>query len=144
VFEDDTKFLFPKDKDLPERLPIMAPIFVSMLVARAFITEGEVIDCTEVIEASQKYRRQQDVFSLFIHDNIETVPGFTGVGSREMHESFRLWYMEVFSGRKMPKLTELDDVITKKFGTRHQNGKWRNLKIKYDTPDTTLTNRMEE
>ena len=41
-----------------------------MLIKRACETEGEVIDCPEVISASNKYRQSQDAISGFIIDKI--------------------------------------------------------------------------
>ncbi len=79
--------------------------------------------------------------SCYIDDNIEISTGQT-VGQRELHESFRLWYNEVYGDRKIPKLTELDDIMTKKFGTKHiHSKKWINVRVKYDN---TVKSAMED
>lgn len=131
IHNEKSDYTFERDKDLGDKLESMAPIFASMLVSRAFITNGEVIDCESVIEASRKYRREQDILSCYIIDNVIEEVGQT-VGSRELHETFRLWHNDIYSGRKVPKLTELDDLMTKKFGRNQRSGRWKNVKIKYE------------
>jgi P4 family phage/plasmid primase-like protien len=129
---DDTKFVFPKDKGLKEKLPSWAIVFISMLVKRAFETDGEVIDCEEVKAASNKYRQSQDCIAGFIADNIEKVPG-GHVGKKILNNVFKEWFQMNYSGRKIPKLMELEEVMDKKFEKKsNKNGvkEWINIKIK--------------
>ena len=135
---DDTEHIFPKDKSLKEKLPLWAPIFVSMLVKLAFETDGEVIDCTEVVAASNKYRQSQDNISAFINDKIEKCEGAT-VGKRILSDTFKEWYMSVCGGRKMPRITELEDAMNKKFGNKTgKPERWLNVKIVYDNEKDEL------
>ncbi len=131
---DDTKFVFPKDKSLKEKLPIWAPVFISMLVKRAFETEGVVIDCPEVLEASNKYRQGQDVISGFIAEKIRKVVDGKGIKKRELSETFKEWFQEGYSGRKPPKLGDVEEVMNKRFGNR-KGDKWINCEIIYDVKD---------
>ncbi|MCJ7703839.1 MAG: hypothetical protein MUO62_19850, partial [Anaerolineales bacterium] len=55
-----------QDPILKERLPIWAPIFASMLVKRAFETQGIVENCDMVMSASNKYRQGQDHIAAFV------------------------------------------------------------------------------
>lgn len=135
---DDTEHIFPKDKSLKEKLPLWAPIFVSMLVKLAFETDGEVIDCTEVVAASNKYRQSQDNISAFINDKIEKCEG-ANVGKRILSDTFKEWYMSVCGGRKMPRITELEDAMNKKFGNKTgKPERWLNVKIVYDNETDEL------
>jgi len=134
---DDTKYVFPKDKSLKEKLPSWAIVFISMLVKRAFETDGEVIDCEEVKAASNKYRQSQDCIAGFIADNIEIVPGGK-VGKKMLNSVFKEWYQMNYSGRKMPKLMELEEVMDKKFEKKlNKNNikEWVNIKIKCEAGD---------
>jgi hypothetical protein len=129
--------VFPKDKSLKEKLPSWAIVFISMLVKRAFETDGEVIDCEEVKAASNKYRQSQDCIAGFIADNIEKVPG-GHVGKKILNNVFKEWFQMNFSGRKIPKLMELEEVMDKKFEKKtNKNGvkEWINIKIKSDDGD---------
>lgn len=127
---DDTKYVFPKDKSLKEKLPKWAPVFVSMLVKRAFETEGEVIDCPEVVAASGKYRQGQDCISGFIIEKIIKAPGKT-VGKQSLNVVFKEWFQLNHGNRKPPKLSELEEIMNKKFGNRNAaTNKWSNITIK--------------
>ena len=129
---DDTPYVFPKDKGLKEKLPKWAPVFVSMLVKRAFETEGEVIVCNEVVAASGKYRQGQDCISGFINEKIVKVPGKT-VGKQSLNVVFKEWFQVNHGNRKPPKLSELEEIMNKKFGNRNlATNKWSNVMIKED------------
>jgi P4 family phage/plasmid primase-like protien len=129
---DDTQYVFPKDKGLKEKLPKWAPVFVSMLVKRAFETEGEVIDCPEVVAASGKYRQSQDCISGFIIEKIIKAPGKT-VGKQSLNVVFKEWFQVNHGNRKPPKLSELEEIMNKKFGNRNlATNKWSNIMIKED------------
>jgi P4 family phage/plasmid primase-like protien len=71
TYNDETPYVFIKDKSLNEKLHALAPIFASMLVKRAFETDGIVIDCDTVLEASNKYRKGQDHIAAFITERIK-------------------------------------------------------------------------
>ena len=129
---DDTPYVFPKDKSLKEKLPKWAPVFVSMLVKRAFETDGEVIDCSEVVAASGKYRQGQDCISGFITEKIVKAPGKT-VGKQSLNVVFKEWFQVNLGNRKPPKLSELEEIMNKKFGNRNLvTNKWNNIMIKED------------
>jgi len=134
---DDTQYVFLKDKSLKENLPKWAPIFASMLVKRAFETDGEVIDCAEVVEASRKYRQNQDHLTGFINEKIVRMAGKT-VGKQNLHAEFKEWFQSTHGNRKMPKLTELDEVMTKKYGARNSKNKWENICIKQELEQDEL------
>lgn len=59
---------FLKDKNLKEKLPKLAPVFMSMLVMRAFETGGKVGNCAAVMEASRLYRVSQDKITSFVNE----------------------------------------------------------------------------
>ena len=129
---DDTPYVFPKDKSLKEKLPKWAPVFVSMLVKRAFETDGEVIDCNEVVAASGKYRQGQDCISGFIIEKIVKAQGKT-VGKQSLNVVFKEWFQVNHGNRKPPKLSELEEIMNKKFGNRNiVTNKWNNIMIKED------------
>ena len=128
---DDTVHVFKKDKDLKQKLPKWGPVFASMLVKRAFETQGEVIDCQEVVEASKKYRQNQDHITGFIGEKIVKMTGKT-LGKQGLHAEFKEWFQSTYGNRKMPKLTELDEAMNKKFGNRNTKNKWMNITIRQE------------
>jgi hypothetical protein len=129
---DDTPYVFPKDKGLKEKLPKWAPVFISMLVKRAYETDGEVIDCDEVMAASGKYRQSQDCITGFINEKIIKLEGAT-VGKQSLNTVFKDWFQLNYGNRKPPKLSELEEIMNKKFGNRNvSTNKWINIKIKQE------------
>jgi P4 family phage/plasmid primase-like protien len=133
IYTDDTKYVFKKDKSLKEKLPIWAPVFISMLVKRACETEGEVIDCHEVSSSSNRYRQSQDAISGFIMDKLIKVENQYGLNQMSLNNAFKEWFQMNYGNRKSPKLSELVDAMIKKFGNKNgKTNKWHNVKIKED------------
>lgn len=128
---DDTKFVFPKDKTLDDKLPIFAPVFASMLVKRAFETNGIVIDCDTVLSASNNYRKGQDHIAAFIAENVERTDDVKNkIKKNELVNAFKFWFQQEQGNKKMPKGQELYDYMDKKFGLHTSIG-WQSVKIKY-------------
>jgi P4 family phage/plasmid primase-like protien len=130
---DDTPYLFKKDKSLKEKLPKWAPVFIAMLVQRACETEGEVKDCPEVLEASTDYRNKQDCISAFILEKIVKDSGCS-IGKKVLNDVFKEWFQLNHGNRKAPKLSEIEEVMNKKFGNRtgKSGGRWQGIKFKDD------------
>jgi P4 family phage/plasmid primase-like protien len=138
VYNDEPKYVFPKDKDLKEKLPNFAPVFISMLVQLACETNGIVKDCQEVVAASNKYRQSQDCISGFI---IEKVVKDTdgSIGKKILNDVFKEWFQMNYGNRKAPKLVQLEEIMIKKFGNRNmKTNKWHGIKIKEEELDDTL------
>jgi P4 family phage/plasmid primase-like protien len=126
---DDTKYVFPKDKSLKEKLPKWAPVFIAMLVKRACETDGEVKDCPEVVAASSKYRQSQDSITGFIIDKIVKDPNGS-IGKYSLNEEFKKWFLMNYGNRKTPKLSEIEEIMIKKFGNRNtKTNKWMGIKF---------------
>jgi len=135
IVSDDTKYVFKKDKYLKEKLPDWAPIFGSILVKRAFETQGVVKDCSIVMASMDKYRQGQDHISGFISEMVV----FTGdpndkVKKKEITQEFTSWFKESQGYRKMPKGVELYEYMDKKFGKCKSTG-WHGVRILYPDAD---------
>ena len=105
---DNTQYIFPKDKNLKDKLPLFAPVFASMLVNRAFETGGIVLDCETVMKASNKYRNGQDHISAFINERIvKTESKDDIIGKQGLREDFKIWFEITQGSRKVPKGEEL-------------------------------------
>jgi phage/plasmid-associated DNA primase len=129
---DDTPYVFPKDKDLKEKLPKYAPVFMSMLVKRVFETDGHVKDCDVVMAASNKYRQGQDVIAGFMNEMVlKTGNPKDKIKKQELVQSFKVWYQQEQQSGKLPKSQEIYDMMDKKFGVCKATG-WQGLKIKYE------------
>jgi putative DNA primase/helicase len=136
VTDHDPRYVFPRDNYLKEKLPDWAPIFASMLVKRAFETQGSVKDCPIVMASADKYRQGQDHISGFISEMVV----FTGdpndkVKKKELTQEFTSWFKESQGYRKMPKGVELYEYMDKKFGKCKSTG-WHGVRILYPDVDT--------
>ena len=129
---DDTQYVFPKDKSLKEKLPNWAPVFITMLIKKACETDGEVKDCPQVLQASNKYRQSQDCIAGFINDKI--VKDAKGAISKKyLNDVFKEWYQMNYGNRKPPKLSEIEEAMIKKFGNRNiKTNKWHGITMKED------------
>jgi P4 family phage/plasmid primase-like protien len=117
-YEDETPYVFKKDKSLPEKISLFAPVFASMLVKRAFETDGVVLDCQTVLEASKKYRCGQDHIAAFVSERIKKTNNPTQcIKKRSLLQEFTDWFKQEHGSRKMPKSEELYDYMNKKFAT---------------------------
>lgn len=123
---DDTPYVFIKDKGLKDKLPDWAPVFASMLVSRAFETQGIVKDCDMVVSSTVKYRHGQDHISAFVKDRIVKAPG-RNLRKSGVWEDFKLWMQQNQGGCKLPKGTDLYEYMDKKFGKYKSSNGWSNI-----------------
>jgi len=134
-YEDDTPHVFKKDKSLNEKLQSLAPVFASMLVNRAFETDGIVEDCETVLEASKKYRNGQDHIAAFVSEKIrKTNDPKHIVKKKSLLQEFSDWFKQEQGTRKMPKGEELYEYMNKKFGPSNSKG-WIKLEFIRDEED---------
>jgi P4 family phage/plasmid primase-like protien len=129
TYTDETPYVYVKDKSLKDKLPSFAPYFASILVKRAFETDGIVADCETVLNASNKYRKGQDHISAFINEKIiKTDSSKDKIGKRGLQEGFKQWYEVTQGGRRLPKGEELFEYMNKKFGQCKTTG-WHYVKF---------------
>jgi len=142
-YEDDTPYVFPKDKSLNEKLHKFAPVFASMLVHRAFETDGIVEDCETVLEASKKYRNGQDHISAFISDRIRKTkdPEAKPIRKTSVLKEFEEWFKLQQGGRKMPKGEELYEYMNKRFGQCGKKG-WSGIEIIQEEEEDDVLNSV--
>lgn len=134
----DTLYQFPKDKNLKEKLPKMARVFASMLVKRAFETQGKVEICDVVRASSDRYRQGQDHIAAFIAEMVGKKEG-KKIAKRELTEQFKIWFQDQQGGRRAPKGIELHEFMDKKFGKARRDG-WHNVEIIY--PDNEVVDEL--
>jgi putative DNA primase/helicase len=126
---DETTHVFIKDKNLKDKLPIFAPVFASMLVRRAFETDGIVENCETVANASKKYRKGQNHIETFVNEMIvKTNEPNRYINKTGLNAAWKKWYEETQGSRKSPKAEELHEFMNKIFGQCKQRG-WQGLKF---------------
>lgn len=133
IKQKDDKYIFPKDKFLDEKFQLWAPVFLTMLIQRAFETNGIVEDCDIVLEESKKYRESQDHIATFIEKFVITTnePDKT-VNKREIHEHFKLWFQENGNHAKLPKMNEINEYMDKRYKKFASDKGWYGCEIDYE------------
>jgi len=126
-FEKGKPHQYEIDKSLSEKLKIWAPVFMSLLVERAYITNGLVEKCDDVMASSGKYRKSQDCFTQFAEDKIIPLKG-NFLTYEEVTQEFKVWYLLHYSRNNVPRGVELFEFIDNKYYPR-KNGGWKNLSI---------------
>lgn len=94
TYTDRTKFVFEKDTKLFTRFKILAPILLSMLVNKAFKTQGVVKECKTVLQASADYRKQEDVVNRFIKESfvkVNVIDRENTVKKTDVKNEFKAW-----------------------------------------------------
>jgi len=130
--KEEYPYQFPKDESLKDKLDDWAPVLMSMLVERAYKTEGIVKDCPTVVRASKQKREDGDYLAGFVRDKVVRKEGGKGIKKTEILETFRLWFLACNPGSKtIPKGKEIIDYMNLKFGECGKNG-WRNCEVGYD------------
>lgn len=128
---DPTPYVFPKDYELEDKLPTWGQVYLIMLIDIACKTDGMVKDCDEVVKSSLKYRYSQDCFGGFINEKIERCEdGY--VTKKILSDAFKEWFIMNNGNRRLPKLGELTDIFTKRFGNPNSERRWTGIRIKYD------------
>jgi P4 family phage/plasmid primase-like protien len=139
VVQDNTPYVFPKDKDLEEKLPNWVNVFMAMLVKLAYENQGNVEDCPEVMAARDKYRQGQDLVAAFIAENIEQTGNKEDkIKKKEICQQFKDWCNTSHYGRKMPKGSELCDYLETKYGKCGKSCTWTGIRVLYDQQSDPL------
>ena len=142
TFNDETPYVYTKDKSLKDKLPLFAPIFASMLVKRAFETGGIVEDCDTVLNASNKYRKGQDHIAAFVSEMImKTNNNNDKIGKKGLQTCFKDWFMNTQGSRKIPKGEELFEYMNKKFGACKTTG-WHCIKFVEPEDEADMLNAL--
>ncbi len=120
--DKEKPYQFKVDKKIDKKFDIWAPIFMAMLVERAFETQGIVEDCDMVLASSAQYRADQDYLAEYVKDQIVENPVKTILVS-DLKRQFKAWYESHYDKKTMPKLKEIENYVTKKYGKPKGNPK---------------------
>ena len=124
---------FIMDLELSEKFEIYAEYFISMLIERhKNINPNKINEPREVINATQKYKDNNDVIGQYVNDRIINDPTCKDkMGIMEIYNDFRIWCVDnVSKGKKQPDRTQLRSYIEKIYGIYTTKDGWKGLKIK--------------
>ena len=133
-FDKERLYQFELDKNLGTKFASWSPVFIAMLVEKAYITKGLVKICNAVKASSSNYRNTQDYYSEFVCDKVKKSPGGK-IKETSLYEVFKTWY-QLHHGKNVPKGRDLFEYMNKQFGKK-QRGVWADVSIIYDEFDPT-------
>jgi len=134
---EDYPHQFMIDTKIDEKFKAWAPVLLSMLVDIAFETKGKVKDVGPVLEATEKYRKEQDVFLEFHDAIIEPRPHKNGYGvkNRDVMNKFKDWFQKIYSTKVMPNGKEVQKYFEKRYGPYPATG-WLCISFKTEYDNT--------
>ena len=127
--EDLYPYQFPIDTKLCEKFDEWAPVMLSMLVEYAYIYQGKVHDCQSVLNASNKYREEQNIYLEYANERILKEPTISGSRLKisTIQDDFKEWYRSHYDKKDIP-IKELKEFLINKFGKYPTNG-WGHISL---------------
>jgi len=127
--EEQYPYQFPIDTKLKEKFDVWAPVMLSMLVEYAYIYQGKVHDCPSVINASNKYREDQNIYLEYSNERIIKEPTISGSRLKitTIQDDFKEWYKSHYDKKDIP-IKELKEYLINKFGKYPPNG-WAHISL---------------
>jgi len=143
VNDDPEKpYQFMLDEYIDEKFDSWKEVFASMLVERAFLTNGLVKDCSIVLEKSNEYRQSQDSISEFISDRTIRDPNGR-IKKSEANQEYTIWYSTIYGGSGKVNPKELYEYFDKTFG-KSKNDCWTGVRIRYDYNNETNPHAFDD
>lgn len=126
---EEYPYQYKVNKKLAKQFPVWAPVLMSMLVEKAFQTDGEVIDRDIVQTASNEYRAGEDYLLEFANEKVREEAGAT-IKKGNLAEEFTGWF-KLNRGKTPPQMREVYDFMDSKYG-KYKKGGWQNVSIIFD------------
>ena len=126
--------IYLKDDTLEKKFPNWVQVFTALLIEIVNKTGGKVVDCPQVIEASERYQEKQDYYALFCKEKIRKASSEDKIKKTDIRNQFQSWYQENYQA-KPPKSMDLYDQLDKRLGKYRKKG-WWGYKIIYDPTES--------
>lgn len=125
--DPNSKYQFKIDKNLDTKFPSWANVFMSLLVDRAFITEGKLNPCAMVDKHSNEYRQGQDHLATFIAECIESHPSGM-ILDTQLLERCKEWWMLNYN-KKVPAGSELFSYVKKAYPSSKKGSAFYGIRL---------------
>lgn len=119
---------FPMDRDFKVKIPGMVQAFAWYLLRwRRNITVR--LEPAKVVEATNIYRNQNDIYRQFVEECIIDAPG-TYLTLVEMYASFKEWFKESFPHMQLPIKNEVREYFENLWGETTNGTRWKGFRVK--------------
>lgn len=124
---------FMMDLGLSDKFDRYADYFISMLIERhKNINPNKINEPREVINATQKYKDNNDIIGQYMSDRIISDSSSKDkILISDVYNDFRIWAIENISkGKKQPDRTQIRSYIEKTYGIYNSKDGWKGFKFK--------------
>ena len=119
---------FPMDRNFKEKIPGMVQAFAWYLLQwRQKMTVR--IEPAKVKEATEIYRKQNDIYRQFIEECIvDEANSYLSIV--EMYAQFKEWFKESFPNMQLPIKNEVKEYFENVWGESERGGRWHGYRIR--------------
>jgi P4 family phage/plasmid primase-like protien len=119
---------FPMDRNFKEKIPGMVQAFAWYLLQwRKEMTIR--IEPSKVKEATEVYRKQNDIYRQFIEECIIEAP-YKYLAIVEMYAQFKEWFKESFPNMQLPIKNDVKEYFENVWGESERGGRWQGWRIR--------------
>ena len=125
---------YKKDTEIPEKLKLWAPYFISLLVEMysKFLKEG-LKEPESVIKYTKEYQRRSDVYLDYIEENLIVTENTEDVMTfSSLYNHFKQWHVEYYNEK--PSKVLFKEYMERKYGKCEKRPeRWKCMKFQvYD------------
>jgi len=114
---------FPRDKHFMKKIPNMVSAFAWVLLQHRKNLKVR-IEPSKVMEATEKYRKQNDIYKQFMDESI-VVDKNKCLSLIELYNIFKDWFRDSLPGHTVPMKNEIEEYFIKIWGTSERGKKWK-------------------
>ena len=126
---------FHMDLELSEKFERYSDVFLSMLIERhKTINPNKINEPREVINATQKYKNNNDIIGQYVSERIVNVDDSKEkLFITEIYNDFRMWCIKNISKtKKVPDRNQIRSYFEKLYGIYDIAKGWKNIKLNND------------
>lgn len=134
--DEDEQFrlkIFKKDENFDEKIPNMLSPLFWILTKRLPKIKRIIYEPEKVRQATDRYRRSQDVYAQFIDERI-IMDESKSISVMEFFQSFRDWHRQAFPGSQIPTRNDCQDYLLDTWGSP-TNYRWAGYRMREDRDD---------
>lgn len=141
---------FPIDKQLSEKLKNWSELFIALLLDKYYENykknDGKFNVPEEVTKFTKELKKQSDLYTDFITDNIEESNDRNdSIDITLLYDEFKIWYQDTFNNNKIPSKVEFKKYLIKKYGkSRVTTNSLSKMKFKLKESNTNNSNNNEK
>ena len=122
---------FKLDPDFEDKIPSMVEAFTWLLInhRKNKPKNFKLVEPNKVLQATVNYRSKNDVYKLFMMEQITDCPESI-ISGQELYEVFKDWFKSSMGNEKLPNKNVVIEEFVRKWGNLDINNCWKGFKIK--------------